>query len=120
MYTTSDSVVYCEGEKLTIKGETAYDSNNNEVGNVWTLGSKNQKVYVLNNGNYSISGSSKFKVEYIDAGYYQQIAEYSISDSNEAWIAIPNFTSLSTITDGVINGVTVQVASIEKINMLNE
>ena len=51
MYTTSDSVVYCEGEKLTIKGETAYDSNNNEVGNVWTLGSKNQKVYVLNNGN---------------------------------------------------------------------
>lgn len=119
IYAARDSIVYCEGKKITVKDEIAYDSNNNKVGSVWTLGSKNQRVYVLNNGNYSVSRTTKFKVEYINAGYYQQIVEYSISDNYHTLITIPDFSVFSTISNDVIDGVTVDVASVDEINQMN-
>ena len=88
----NESEVIVNGESVAEKGSYVYSSDGTEFGNVWELGTSGRKQYVLNDGEYTVVGNGIIRIEYMDAGYYEKIVEYS-SETKAMQVNIGNFST---------------------------
>lgn len=92
IYASTGATLLAESSLATEKDCFVFDSEGNEIGTVWNLGATGKKMYALYDGNYTITGSSFAKIEYMNDGYFEKVLEFS-SIPNSAVLRIENFYS---------------------------
>lgn len=92
IYADNDSVLLIDGVVAEEKNECVFDKNGVQIGSVWALGSTEKKMYVLRDGEYTISAIGDVKIEYIDNGYFESAVEYN-ADVDVMCIAIGDFAT---------------------------
>ena len=90
IYASAEATLLEESSIATEKDCFVFDSEGNEIGTVWNLGATGKKMYALYDGNYTITGSSFAKIEYMNNGYFEKVLEFS-SIPNSAVLRIENF-----------------------------
>ena len=82
-----DTVLYCDGVLVDESHEKMYTTNGDLIGSVWTFGEESgKKVYSLQNRSYTFNTNGYVKIQYINAGYYDQIVEYDTGNIDSQFV----------------------------------
>ena len=75
IHTYGEITLTLDGVDVETIGESLY-ANGKQVGNVWMVGGTGKLLYILDDHNYDIVSSGNVRIEYMNAGYFEKIAEY--------------------------------------------
>lgn len=95
IYTDNMATITQNGMVLSEFSEKVVDHKGNIIGSVWKLGNTGKKFYSLFDGEYTVSGSSTIKIEYMEDGYYQKVLEYSNVDYDNCSVKTTSFADLN-------------------------
>lgn len=101
VYANSDAELFVNGVAIDESKEALYSGDGNRIGTVWPLGDTGRKMYALYNGNYEIVSNGDVKIEYMDSGYFNKVAEYT-TDNVLATFSISDY-SLMEINCAAVN-----------------
>ena len=127
LYTEGETELLINGGNVYSDGEKLYNSNNELIGNVWSVGNTGRKLYALLDGDYTVSLSGDFVVEYMNNGYFDKGEEFAVGN-NIVTLNIGDYTS-QEVTCELQNDSHIQLQTLvlpthiyseEELNRLNQ
>ena len=65
IYTSKDAFLLLDDKKVDVQGRSLYDAFGKEIGSTDAIGSSGRKVYIVDDGTYTVLNSSLVEVQYL-------------------------------------------------------
>lgn len=119
IYTDLNSMLSVDGVNAVECNGVVYNVDGEQIGSVWQLGNSGRKMYALYDGIYQIVNATELKIEYMDSGYYDLIAEYNLADYNNMIVSVGNY-STKEIAVHLNSDITSEVIALQPSHIYSE